>query len=148
MTIPLGEKDALANRENAAKILRGWAAAYRRSPEHRFPSGPHAEFFPFDLEHAAALLVPSDSALTPAAPEGEGPVAWRSNIEDVPLDGSVVIVRAETPFRWRSYSVKSEQFRKGIKGRWQRMNEFGGWDNCEHPVGDWKAHDTAEGLPR
>lgn len=35
------------------EILRGWAKAYRDTPEHRFPSDPHAEFFPVDLEAAA-----------------------------------------------------------------------------------------------
>lgn len=34
-------------------ILRGWAKAYRDTPEHRFPSDPNAEFFPIDLEAAA-----------------------------------------------------------------------------------------------
>lgn len=40
----------------AAGLLRGWAKAYRDTPEHRFPSDPHAEFFPVDLERAADLL--------------------------------------------------------------------------------------------
>jgi hypothetical protein len=35
------------------EILRGWAKAYRDTPEHRFPSDPHAEFFPVDLEASA-----------------------------------------------------------------------------------------------
>lgn len=34
-------------------LLRGWAKAYRDTPEHRFPSDPHAEFFPVDMEFAA-----------------------------------------------------------------------------------------------
>lgn len=38
-----------------------------------------------------------------------------------------------SPMRWKPYSPKSEQFRKGRKGRWQMMNFFGGWDNCEAP---------------
>lgn len=42
--------------EDAAGLLRGWAKAYRDTPEHRFPSDPHAEFFPVDLECAADLL--------------------------------------------------------------------------------------------
>jgi hypothetical protein len=39
--------------ETPEKLLRAWAKAYRDSPEHRFPSDPHAEFFPVDLEVAA-----------------------------------------------------------------------------------------------
>ncbi len=30
--------------DNIVTILRGWANAYRNSPEHRFPSDPNAEF--------------------------------------------------------------------------------------------------------
>lgn len=40
--------------EECAYILRSWAKAYRDGPaEHRFPSDPHAEFFPGDLDRAA-----------------------------------------------------------------------------------------------
>lgn len=42
--------------DELAKILDGWARAYRDTPEHRFPSDPHAEFFPVDLENAAKIL--------------------------------------------------------------------------------------------
>jgi hypothetical protein len=41
------------NAEAPETLLRGWAKAYRETPEHRFPSDPHAEFFPVDLEMAA-----------------------------------------------------------------------------------------------
>lgn len=44
-------------------LLRGWAKAYRDSPEHRFPSDPHAEFFPVDLEAAAARISELEGAL-------------------------------------------------------------------------------------
>jgi hypothetical protein len=36
--------------------LRAWAKAYRDSPMHRFPCDPHAEFFPVDLDVAAAEI--------------------------------------------------------------------------------------------
>lgn len=42
--------------QSAADILRAWAKAYRDDPGHRFPSDPHAEFFPVDLEFAASEL--------------------------------------------------------------------------------------------
>lgn len=48
-----------AGEREAARILRGWAKAYRDTPEHRFPSDPNAEFFPVDLENAADLLASS-----------------------------------------------------------------------------------------
>lgn len=37
------------------------------------------------------------------------------------------------PVRWKPYSPKSQQFKRGCKGRWQKMNEYAGWDNCEPP---------------
>ncbi len=37
------------------------------------------------------------------------------------------------PVRWKPYSPKSEQFKRGWKGRWQMMNEYSGWNNCEQP---------------
>lgn len=38
------------------ETLKAWAKAYRDSPEHRFPCDPHAEFFPADMEDAAAEI--------------------------------------------------------------------------------------------
>ncbi len=37
------------------------------------------------------------------------------------------------PVRWRPYKPTSQQFKRGQKGRWQRMTEYGGWENCETP---------------
>lgn len=56
-----------------AELLRGWARCYREHPEHRFPSDPGAEFFPFDLEHAAKELdrLRALPAASSAAPESE-----------------------------------------------------------------------------
>ena len=48
-------------------------------------------------------------------------------------DGAVVYGHTWSPYRWKAYSTKSEQFRRGIKGRWQRMNEYAGWDNAPAP---------------
>ncbi len=45
------------------RTLREWAKAYRETPEHRFPSDPHAEFFPIDLENAADEIGQLRSAL-------------------------------------------------------------------------------------
>lgn len=76
-------------------------------------------------ENRAALASPSLTA---------GP--WRN--DDLPETGQWIDVRAETTFRYLSYKPNSEQRRKGIKGRWQRSNGYGGWENCERPTGDWR----------
>lgn len=36
------------------------------------------------------------------------------------------------PVRWKAYKPDGQRQMKK-KGRWQRMNEYGGWDNCERP---------------
>jgi hypothetical protein len=46
-----------------------------------------------------------------------------------PRDGEVYQAVYCVPVRWKAYSPKSEQFRMGIKGRWQQMTEYGGWEN-------------------
>lgn len=48
------------------RALRGWAKAYRDTPEHRFPSDPDAEFFPLDLDCAAEALERSSDDLRKA----------------------------------------------------------------------------------
>lgn len=46
-------------------------------------------------------------------------------------EGYEVIVTV-TPVRWKPYHAKHVA-QTGQKGRWQRANEWGGWDNCEPP---------------
>lgn len=54
-------------------------------------------------------------------------------IEDAPKEPGIVInVRGVTPYRWVPYNGRSDQFRRGIKGRWQRANEYG-WENAALP---------------
>ena len=61
------------------------------------------------------------------------------NTDPIPLDGSVVYIRVAQPFRFKLYSPKSQQFKAGEKGRWQMMTEYGGWENCSHPLGnEWR----------
>lgn len=74
------------------------------------------------------------AAAAPPAPSG-----WRS-MESAPKDGTPFYARHQSPFRFQPYKANSEQARRGIKGRWQTMNEYGGWDNCPEPVGDWTDH--------
>lgn len=61
-----------------------------------------------------------------------------------PMDGSAFYVRYQSPFRWKPYSKKSLQYRAGIKGRWQEMNAYGGWDNTENQPTEWRPHSAEE----
>jgi len=66
--------------------------------------------------------------------------AWKIGLEDAPRDGSPVKVRVVKTLRFLPYKPNSEQRRRGIEGRWQELNEHGGWDNCATPTGcEWKA---------
>lgn len=44
------------------------------------------------------------------------------------------------PVRWHPYKPLHTK-RTGEKGRWQRMNEYGGWENCEPPSEVFETHD-------
>lgn len=57
-----------------------------------------------------------------------------------PMDGTEFYGISVQPYRWHPYSPKSEQFRRGLKGRWQAMGEYGGWDNAKPPA-HWVADD-------
>ena len=58
-------------------------------------------------------------------------IAWSA--EAPPKTGAIFYGHTWSPYRWKAYSPKSEQFRRGLKGRWQAMNEHGGWDNAKAP---------------
>jgi hypothetical protein len=64
---------------------------------------------------------------------------WQ-DIATAPLDGTTFYARFQAPFRWLPYSPKSQQFKSGIKGRWQMMNDYGGWENTEYRPDDWCHH--------
>lgn len=74
-------------------------------------------------------------AYVPAAQQ----IAWLPG-EPPKIDGHVVYGHTWQPYRWKAYSPKSEQARRGIKGRWQAMNEYGGWDNAKAPD-EWASED-------
>ena len=61
-------------------------------------------------------------------------------MESAPKDGKPFYVKAsyQVPFKWKFYSPKSQQFKRGIKGRWQEMNEYCGWDNSDKTPDQWK----------
>jgi hypothetical protein len=56
-----------------------------------------------------------------------------------PKDGRQFYVRESylIPFKWKPYKPNSQQFKRGIKGRWQQMNEYGGWDNATRTPDEW-----------
>ena len=43
-----------------------------------------------------------------------------------------VPVNVYTTYRFNHYKESSQQFKRGIKGRWQEFNGYG-WDNVEAP---------------
>lgn len=48
--------------------------------------------------------------------------------ETTPRDTPIYGVQ-HVPVRWQKYRPLSQQFKNGIKGRWQKYNGYG-WDNC------------------
>lgn len=51
--------------------------------------------------------------------------------ESKPVDDSIKTgkpVLVAVSMRWMPYKPTSEQYRKGIKGRWQAANDYG-WEN-------------------
>lgn len=63
---------------------------------------------------------------------------------DAPTDGRPIYVLQPITMRWAPYSPKSEQYRRGLKGRWQQANEHGGWENCAPPNGAWRYADEKD----
>lgn len=78
-----------------------------------------------------AILAALQAAHARAQAAEGAQIAWRQG--DPPKDGEVFYGHFWTPCRWHPYSPKSDQARRGMKGRWQAMNEFGGWENCPAP---------------
>jgi len=51
--------------------------------------------------------------------------------------GATYFVTIRVPIRWKPYKPTSQEVRLGKMGRWQKMNEYGGWDNF-HFGPDWE----------
>lgn len=62
-------------------------------------------------------------------------MGWKP-INTAPLDGTPIYLRVVQPYRFLPYKPNSQQAKSGQLGRWQMMNEYGGWDNCPHPLGN------------
>lgn len=58
---------------------------------------------------------------------------WRT--DEPPKDGTQIYMRVIQPMRYLPYKPNSQQYKRGEKGRWQMMNEYGGWENS-HPIGN------------
>lgn len=64
-----------------------------------------------------------------------------------PMDGTPFYALVRLPMRYLPYKPNSEQRRRGIKGRWQAMNDYGGWENCAAPnLKDWEHHPDYKGF--
>jgi len=49
------------------------------------------------------------------------------------------------PVKWMPYKPQGAKHTKR-KGRWQAMNEYGGWDNCETPAQIWSGFISYEEM--
>lgn len=62
-------------------------------------------------------------------------------IETVPKNGQPVIVYEpngeSNPYRYKLYKPDGVR-QMGVPGRWQKMNEYGGWLNSLEPKGEWE----------
>lgn len=94
----------------------------------------------------AAIVRPGDPRLNqiiggPSDPSStRSDVTWQS-INSAPKDGTPIDIRAVSTFRFQPYKPNSDQRRKGILGRWQTVTEYGGWNNCSEPQGEWRPND-------
>lgn len=62
----------------------------------------------------------------------------------LPNDGSIFYMRQIVgPYRWKAYKPEGQK-QMGVSGRWQIANEFGGWDNCEKPDGEFLSKKEAD----
>lgn len=72
---------------------------------------------------------------------------WRT--DNPPQDGTPIYRRVIQPYRFLPYKPNSSQAKRGEKGRWQMMNEYGGWENCPWPLGnEWSLTHPSERSAR
>jgi hypothetical protein len=68
-------------------------------------------------------------------------------IETAPKNGSVFygVGYTQIPCRYKPYSAYSQEYKNGIKGRWQVADEYGGWNNTKEPPKNWIPQPPKEG---
>lgn len=69
---------------------------------------------------------------------------WRT--DEPPKNGTTIYMRVIQPFRFMPYKRESQQFKRGEKGRWQMMNEYGGWENCQPLGNEWTIDSPFKGA--
>lgn len=57
---------------------------------------------------------------------------WISVEDELPANCQPVYVEEPQCYRFHHYKPASQQYKKGIKGRWQKFDGYG-WSNCEQP---------------
>ena len=58
------------------------------------------------------------------------------NYGEPPKDGSKFYGKYYSPYKWKPY--KPQARKQGYPaGRWQCMNEYGGWENAKNPPSQW-----------
>ena len=67
-------------------------------------------------------------------------------METAPKDKTIFYVKESyrVPFRWKPYRPKRQKIRHGVKGRWQEMNEYGGWVNSNKKPDKWQPDTPTE----
>lgn len=101
--------------------------------------------FPPDAQQEIDKL---NAALERAEAERDAAVGdWRT--DNPPQDGTPIYKRVIQPYRFLPYKPNSQQAKRGEKGRWQMMNEYGGWENCPWPLGnEWSLTHPSERRAR
>lgn len=57
-----------------------------------------------------------------------------------PMDGTAFYATGtyKFPMRYKLYKPVSNEFKRGIKGRWQKMNDYGAWENTDFEPTTWE----------
>lgn len=60
-------------------------------------------------------------------------IKWNDTPDLLPRDGTLCRIgrHSETVVKWELYRPNSQQFKKGIKGRWTESNYYGGFYNAK-----------------
>lgn len=75
------------------------------------------------------------------------PTGGWHHMDDVPRDGTPIVVKVEHSFRWAPYVDEHRasssnpciiQRIEGKLGRWQVLDSKNNWVNCEPPEGVWR----------